>query len=306
MSYFAQRATRASCIIFPELPIFQVSAILAQLVEQLTRNEQVVGSSPMDGSKAPHYSGVFHFIQRRRQISFPFYITVAMFHHSNTSMPAVTLQSHPSPVQVNTIYCIGRNYIRHIQELENEAHSEPVLFLKPAASLIVQGRDIELPAFSHDIHHEAEVVLLAGKEGRNIQEPDALGYIAGVGLGLDLTARDTQQSLKQKGLPWTISKGFETAACVSDFLPLHSVPPLDALRFTLHVNGELRQEGDSSLMIFSSPTIISFISSIVTLLPGDLIFTGTPHGVAAIQEGDVLELRLAGLLHAGFTVGSGQ
>jgi len=221
----------------------------------------------------------------------------------HTPMPSVTLRNIAAPIPVGTIYCIGRNYIKHIQELANEVNAEPVLFLKPAASLITEERSIELPAFSSDVHHETELVLLVGREGRNIGEAEALEYVAGAGIGLDLTARDKQQALKDKGLPWTISKGFETAACVSEFLPLDDLIPLDSLHFTLHVNGEQRQEGDTSRMIFSIPRIVSFISSIVTLLPGDLIFTGTPHGVAAIQNGDVLELKLGNVLTAHFTVG---
>ncbi|MCZ7555154.1 MAG: fumarylacetoacetate hydrolase family protein [Bacteroidia bacterium] len=217
-------------------------------------------------------------------------------------MPEVILRSATHPVSIGSMYCIGRNYLRHIQELENEVNAEPVLFLKPAASLITEGRMIELPAYSSDVHHETELVLLIGREGRHIAEEQALDYLAGAGIGLDLTARDTQQKLKEKGLPWTLAKGFETAACVSDFLPLSMLPPLDSLRFTLQVNGALRQEGDTSLMIFSVPRILAFISSIVTLLPGDLIFTGTPHGVAAIHEGDVLDLRLGDALLATFRV----
>ncbi|MBE0644026.1 MAG: fumarylacetoacetate hydrolase family protein [Bacteroidetes bacterium] len=216
-------------------------------------------------------------------------------------MPQINLLPDNTRVDVGTIYCIGRNYIKHIQELENEVNAEPVLFLKPAASLITQHREIELPAFSNDVHHETELVLLVGREGRNIPEEQALHHIAGVGVGLDLTARDTQTALRDKGLPWTISKGFETAACVSDFLPTQRFPDLSALRFSLLVNGELRQEGDTSLMIFSVPRIVAFISGIVTLHPGDLIYTGTPHGVAALAAGDRLELNMHELT-ATFTV----
>ncbi|MBR9974493.1 MAG: fumarylacetoacetate hydrolase family protein [Bacteroidetes bacterium] len=216
-------------------------------------------------------------------------------------MPSINLLPDHPRVDVGTIYCIGRNYIKHIQELENEVNAEPVLFLKPAASLITQHREIELPAFSADVHHETEMVLLVGREGRNVAEEHALHHIAGVGVGLDLTARDTQTALRDKGLPWTVSKGFETAACVSDFLPRQSFPDLSDVRFALQVNGVQRQEGDTSLMIFSVPRIVAFISSIVTLLPGDLIFTGTPHGVAAIAPGDRLDLTM-GELSATFTV----
>jgi 2-keto-4-pentenoate hydratase/2-oxohepta-3-ene-1,7-dioic acid hydratase in catechol pathway len=217
-------------------------------------------------------------------------------------MSAINLLPDNLRVDVGTIYCIGRNYIKHIQELENEVNAEPVLFLKPAASLITQQRQIELPAFSSDVHHEAELVLLIGREGRHVAEEEALHYVTGVGIGLDLTARDTQSALKAKGLPWTTAKGFETAACVSDFLPLQRLGKLSRLRFTLHVNGDLRQEGDTSLMIFPVAKIVSFISSLVTLQPGDVVFTGTPHGVSAIAAGDRLDLSLENILHATFTV----
>lgn len=211
-------------------------------------------------------------------------------------MPYINLLPDNTRIDVGTIYCIGRNYIKHIQELENEVNAEPVLFLKPAAALCMQGREIELPAFSDDVHHEAELVLLVGREGRHIREEQALYHIAGVGVGLDLTARDTQTALREKGLPWTIAKGFETAACVSDFLPRQRFDDLAALRFTLHVNDTLRQEGDTSLMIYSVQRIIAFISTLISLQPGDLIFTGTPHGVSAVKPGDILKLALDDLV----------
>ena len=216
-------------------------------------------------------------------------------------MPHINLLPDNTRVDVGTIYCIGRNYIKHIQELENEVNAEPVLFLKPAASLITQQRQIELPAYSADVHHETEMVLLIGREGRHIPEEQALFHIAGVGIGLDLTARDTQNALREKGLPWTVSKGFETAACVSDFLPTQHFSDLSEVRFSLQVNGVQRQEGDTSLMIFSVPRIIAYISSIVSLEPGDLVFTGTPHGVSAIAPGDRLDLAM-GDLTATFSV----
>ena len=126
--------------------------------------------------------------------------------------------------------------------------------------------------------------------------------MTGVGIGLDLTARDVQSRMKEKGLQWTTAKGFESAACVSDFLPLQRFGNLSRLRFHLRVNGDLRQEGDTALMIFSIPKIISYISSIITLHPGDVIFTGTPHGVASIVAGDRLDLSLEDILYATITV----
>jgi len=217
-------------------------------------------------------------------------------------MPDILLLPR-NTIPVGTIYCIGRNYLDHIRELENEPNTEPVLFLKPSAALVREGMPIELPSFSCDVHHEAELVLLIGQEGRHVTEEHATDVIAGVGVGLDLTARDKQSELRAKGLPWTIAKGFETSACVSSFVPPSNLPPLNDLNFSLHVNGELRQSGHTSLMIFSVQRIISFISGLVRLLPGDLIFTGTPKGVAGIHEGDTLELSLEDALHANFRVG---
>jgi len=179
--------------------------------------------------------------------------------------------------RVSTVFCIGRNYAAHAAELGNAMEEEPVVFLKPAAALLQGGQPLQLPAFSQDVHYECELL--------------ALQYVAGYGIGLDLTARDVQTEVKAKGLPWTKAKGFRGAACVSAFVPAGELDPL-AARFTLQVNGQLRQQGDTTLMRFSVPYIVSYLSQVYGLRAGDVIFTGTPEGVGQLHAGDVLQLDL--------------
>jgi 2-keto-4-pentenoate hydratase/2-oxohepta-3-ene-1,7-dioic acid hydratase in catechol pathway len=217
-------------------------------------------------------------------------------------MPSIRFQNREDEVRVANIYCIGRNYARHIEELGNTRGDAPVVFLKPTGSLINEADTIELPSFSLSVHHETELVALIGRGGRHIPEGEALAHVAGYGLGLDLTARDTQDALKAKGLPWLLSKGFATAACVSAFVPAEALPDPGHATFTLHVNGVLRQTGDTAMMLYPLPYLISWLSGVVPLLPGDLLFTGTPEGVAPLAQGDRLELRLGGLLRADFSV----
>ncbi len=193
--------------------------------------------------------------------------------------------------RVSTLFCIGRNYAAHAAELGNAMEEEPVVFLKPAAALLREGHPLHLPAFSQDVHFECELLVLIGRDADNIREADALQYVAGYGIGLDLTARDVQGEVKAKGLPWTKAKGFRGAACVSAFVPASELDPL-AARFTLQVNGQLRQQGDTTLMRFSVPYIVSYLSQVYGLRAGDVIFTGTPEGVGQLHAGDVLQLDL--------------
>ena len=195
------------------------------------------------------------------------------------------------PQRVNTVFCIGRNYAAHAAELANAVEPEPLVFLKPNAALQPVGELIRLPAYSCDVHYECELVVLIGHGGDDIAETDALRHVAGYAIGLDLTARDVQGEAKRKGLPWTKAKGFRGAACVSAFVPAGTIDPA-AANFTLHINGELRQQGDSRLMLYPVATIISYLSRIYGLQAGDLIYTGTPEGVGALQPGDQLQLVL--------------
>jgi 2-keto-4-pentenoate hydratase/2-oxohepta-3-ene-1,7-dioic acid hydratase in catechol pathway len=204
--------------------------------------------------------------------------------------------------QVSNIFCIGRNYAAHVAELGNQLEEEPLVFLKPTSSLTRSGRDIVLPAYSSDVHHECELVLLIGKGGSDIAVADALSHIAGVGIGLDLTARDVQSEAKQGGKPWTKAKGFRHAACVSDFVAASRLELAKPFHFSLQVNGATRQQGDTSLMLYPLAIIISYLSQTYGLTAGDLVYTGTPQGVAALHAGDVLHLQLDGVLSADWTV----
>ncbi len=199
-----------------------------------------------------------------------------------------------SAVKVQNIFCIGRNYAAHIAELGNRPSGQPVVFTKPTSAVRQAGEPIVLPAHSNEVHFETELVLLIGKGGRNIARDAALTHISAVTVGLDLTARDLQNHAKQNGLPWDTGKGFDGAACLSPFVSFDSAMPLSAFEFQLHINGEQRQHGKVSNMLYPVDELISYLSSIFTLQPGDLIYTGTPEGVAALKSGDQLRLSLNG------------
>ena len=187
------------------------------------------------------------------------------------------------------ILCIGRNYADHIAELKNETPDEPVIFSKPDTALLRQNAPFYYPEFSQDIHHEVELILRISKEGKNIQPKFAANYYDGIGLGIDFTARDLQNKLKSKGLPWTLAKGFNGSAPVSEFLPLTDFPDLKNLNFKLWVNGQEKQVGNTSLMLNSFDDMLAYMSRFITLKKGDIIFTGTPKGVGPVKIGDRLE-----------------
>jgi acylpyruvate hydrolase len=187
------------------------------------------------------------------------------------------------------IFAIGRNYAEHIKELNNERPDEPVIFTKPDTALLKNNAPFYYPEFSKDIHYEAELVLRISKEGKNIQENFAGKYYDAVGIGIDFTARDLQQKAKEKGLPWDIAKGFNGSAPVSDeFIPVKEFKELTNINFSLNIDGETKQQGNTSLMLFSFDYIVSYLSRFFTLRTGDLIFTGTPKGVGPVKVGNVL------------------
>ncbi|HZB12424.1 MAG TPA: fumarylacetoacetate hydrolase family protein [Chryseolinea sp.] len=187
------------------------------------------------------------------------------------------------------IFAIGRNYAEHIKELSNERPDEPVIFTKPDTAVLRNNAPFYYPSFSSDVHYEGELVLRISKEGKNIDEKFAQKYVDAIGIGVDFTARDLQQKAKEKGLPWDIAKGFNGSAPVSDkFIPVNEFKDLKNINFSLTVNGELKQQGNTSFMLFSFDYIISYLSKFFTLRTGDLIFTGTPKGVGPIKVGDVL------------------
>jgi acylpyruvate hydrolase len=187
------------------------------------------------------------------------------------------------------IIAIGRNYAEHAKELNNPVPGVPVIFMKPDTALLKENKPFYHPDFSEDIHHEIEIVLKISKEGKHISEKFANNYFDEIALGIDFTARDIQSKHKEKGLPWELAKAFDNSAPVSQFLPKSQFADLKNLNFKLDVNGETRQAGNTSNMLFSFEYIISFVSKYITLKKGDLIFTGTPQGVAKISIGDKLE-----------------
>jgi len=191
-----------------------------------------------------------------------------------------------------SVYCIGRNYAKHAKELKNEVPSEPVVFLKPRSSLIFNGDSIKIPAQSKNVHHEVEMVVLIGKTTADVTVENALESVMGIGIGLDMTARDLQSEAKLKGLPWTLAKGFDTFAPLGNLVKYHSKLNLSDLNLTVSVNGEKRQSGNTSDMLFNVPGLISYLSKQFTLTAGDLIFTGTPEGVSAVEKGDLIKASL--------------
>ena len=191
---------------------------------------------------------------------------------------------------LHTIYCIGRNYAAHIEELGNVRPAHPVVFLKPQSALSTEAA-VALPAFSQDVHYETELVVHIGRGGKNIAREQALEHIAGYALGLDLTARDLQQHAQQNGLPWTLAKGFDHAAVLTAFVPADGHDPRH-IRFSMTLNGEARQNGDTALMLFPVADIIEYLSHHFTLHTGDIIYTGTPQGVGKLASGDRIRLTL--------------
>ena len=187
------------------------------------------------------------------------------------------------------ILAIGRNYADHIAELQNEIPEEPVIFFKPDTALLKNNEPFYYPEYSQDIHHEVELILRISKEGKNINAAFAPKYYDAIGLGIDFTARDLQTKAKNKGLPWTLAKGFNGSAPVSEFLPLADFPDLKNINFSLLVNGEQKQAGNSRLMLNTFDSMIAYMSRFITLKKGDIIFTGTPKGVGPVQIGDRLE-----------------
>lgn len=201
-------------------------------------------------------------------------------------MHTVTLIGTGRDYRVGKIVCLGRNYGEHIRELGNEVPDKPILFIKPATSIIGQGGTVVIPPYTRDCHHEVELAVLIGAGGRDIAEEDAMRHVAGYGVAIDMTLRDVQSEQKRKGLPWEIAKAFDTSCPLSDFVPADTVPDPHDLRLALAVNGEPRQDASTSGMMRRIPAIIREISAIFTLEEGDVILTGTPAGVGPVVAGD--------------------
>ncbi|GIV39264.1 MAG: 2-hydroxyhepta-2,4-diene-1,7-dioate isomerase [Thermonema sp.] len=195
------------------------------------------------------------------------------------------------------ILAVGKNYAAHIEEMKSaydKFSGEPVIFLKPDTALLRNNAPFYYPDFSKEIHHEVEVIVRICKEGKHIEEQFAHKYYDAVGLGIDFTARDIQAKLKQNSYPWDIAKGFDGSAPVSEWIPKETFADLQNLNFHLEVNGEVRQKGNTSMMIFKIDYLIAYLSRFFTLKTGDIIFTGTPSGVGPVAIGDRLTAYLEG------------
>lgn len=186
------------------------------------------------------------------------------------------------------IICIGRNYTAHIEELQNERPVDPVVFIKPDSSVLPKEQDFYIPEFSNDIHYEVEVLVKIKKVGKHIDQKFAANYYDEIGLGIDLTARDLQQALKEKGLPWEKAKGFDGATVIGKWLPKTAFKDLNNINFTLSKNNELVQQGNTSLMLWKIDELIAYVSTFFTLKKGDVLFTGTPAGVGRVKTNDYL------------------
>ena len=184
------------------------------------------------------------------------------------------------------IICIGRNYREHAKELNNAVPEKPVFFMKPDTALLQKNNPFFYPDFSKNVQYETEIVLKINRNGRHIEEQFAHKYFDEIGIGIDFTARDLQAEQKKKGLPWEIAKAFDQSAPVGKFLQKSQFADLRNINFSLKINGEVRQQGNTEDMMFSFDRIISYVSQFISLKPGDLIFTGTPAGVGPIQIND--------------------
>ncbi|KAB7727863.1 fumarylacetoacetate hydrolase family protein [Rudanella paleaurantiibacter] len=186
------------------------------------------------------------------------------------------------------IICVGRNYAEHIRELNNEQPDDPVIFLKPETAVPLKNEPFFYPDFSNDVHHEVEILVKINRVGKNIDAKFAHKYYDEIGIGIDFTARDVQSKLKAKGLPWELAKAFNGSAPISPFVPKTDFADLNNINFRLDINGETRQQGNTSLMLFKIDYLISFVSRYFLLQKGDILFTGTPKGVGPVQVGDTL------------------
>jgi 2-keto-4-pentenoate hydratase/2-oxohepta-3-ene-1,7-dioic acid hydratase in catechol pathway len=199
---------------------------------------------------------------------------------------------HPSVVnRPSKIVCVGRNYLEHARELGNEVPERPLIFFKPPSSLVADGEAIVLPAASSRVEHEGEIAVVIGRTARKVGAADAWDYVAGIAPLNDVTARDLQKTDGQ----WTRAKGFDTFCPLGTMVPLERIADREAIEVVCRVNGEVRQHGRVGEMAFSIPTLIEYISGVMTLEPGDVIATGTPAGVGPLQPGDVVEVEIPGV-----------
>ncbi|MDB5032847.1 MAG: isomerase/hydrolase [Chlorobi bacterium] len=218
-------------------------------------------------------------------------------------MHNLILKATHTTLAVGKMLCLGKNYEKHAREMGGDVPADPVIFMKPATALLRGGGMVMIPTVSHELHHEVELVVVIDRAGKDIPEDEAMSYVLGYAVGLDMTLRDLQSSAKKRGEPWAVAKGFDTSAPISEVLPRDHVADPHALTLNLKVNGETRQHGSTGDMILKIPAIISYLSRIFTLERGDCIFTGTPEGVGQVVAGDRLAAELEGLVAVEVTVG---
>ena len=218
-------------------------------------------------------------------------------------MKMYRFEKNEQPLPIGKIICLARTYRKHALEMKSSPPPNPIVFLKPASAVIFSGETIHIPNQSKCVHHEVEVGIVIGKKARNISKQHALDIVVGYLVGLDITARDIQAQAKKEGWPWSIAKGFDTFAPISNVVSSKYVSETDDISFRLWVNSELRQQGNTSEMIWDFETLISYISSIMTLESGDLILTGTPEGVSEIKVNDKIKAELTGLIDLEVSVG---
>lgn len=212
------------------------------------------------------------------------------------ALPSLPVAGDIRRFAVNRIYCVGRNYADHAREMGHDPDREPpFFFMKPASAIVTDGANMQYPSLSNDVHHEIEMVVAIGKGGANIAADKALEHVYGYGVGLDMTRRDLQGEAKKMGRPWDTGKAFDQSAPCSALLPVAECGHPSHGSIRLMVNGEVRQEGDLNQLIWNVPDTIAYLSTLFTLQPGDLIFSGTPAGVGPIKKGDVLEGEVVGL-----------
>jgi len=192
------------------------------------------------------------------------------------------------------IICIGRNYVDHAKELNHPVPVEPIFFLKPDSSLLLNNKPFFLPDFSNEIHYETEIVVKISRLGKNMLKQYANRYYENIGIGIDFTARDLQRICIEKGQPWEIAKGFDQSAAIGKFINKKTLPDTSAIHFQLDLNGSTVQKGNTKDLIFSIDEIITYVSTFMTLKTGDLIYTGTPAGVGPVKIGDHLTASVEG------------
>ncbi len=210
-------------------------------------------------------------------------------------MKKVKIRNSDLEYNVGKIVCVGRNYADHAKEMGNEVPEFPLIFLKPTSTLVYNGDAIVHPSYSEEMHHEVELVLLIGKEVKNATDEEAENAIIGYSVGLDMTLRDLQNQFRKEGTPWTLAKGFDTCAVISDFISKDDYQLIGNETIFLYKNGNIQQSSSVNKMIFSPKEIVKYISERMTLEPGDLIYTGTPEGVSKVERGDILKSSISNI-----------